>query len=135
VSDTPKLPSSFPIWQKNDINWIRKDQHLALLPLKEDYAQYIDPSSADQHYGPIRIPPRHYFVLGDNRDNSMDSRFWGCVPRENLIGKPLFIYWSFETPRDEYLHANILDRQRQFADLFIHFFTRTRWRRTFQVIQ
>jgi signal peptidase I len=104
-------------------------------PLKEDYVQYIDPGSAHQHYGPISVPPECYFVLGDNRDNSADSRFWGCVPRENLLGKPLFIYWSFKTPRDEYLKTDISDRQRHFADRFFNFFTKTRWRRTFQVIK
>jgi signal peptidase I len=104
-------------------------------PLKEDYVQYIDPGSAHQRHGPISVPPECYFVLGDNRDNSSDSRFWGCVPRESLLGKPLFIYWSFQTPRNEYLKTDISDRQRQFADRFINFFTKTRWRRTFRVIK
>jgi signal peptidase I len=104
-------------------------------PLKEEYAHYIDPSSAGQHYGPVNVPPRQYFVLGDNRDNSMDSRFWGFVPRENLLGKPLFIYWSFETPRDEYLHTDISDIARQFANQIRYFFTKTRWNRTFHVIK
>jgi signal peptidase I len=104
-------------------------------PLKEEYAHYIDLSSAYQNYGPINVPPRQYFVLGDNRDNSMDSRFWGFVPRENLLGKPLFIYWSFETPRDEYLHTDISDIARQFANQTKYFFTKTRWSRTFHVIK
>src|SRR5438309_9693184 len=48
------------------------------------------------------IPPDSYFAMGDNRDNSYDSRYYGFVPQENLIGRPLFIYWSFETPEDQY---------------------------------
>ncbi|MEJ7609400.1 MAG: signal peptidase I [Bryobacteraceae bacterium] len=47
----------------------------------------------------IVVPPAGYFAMGDNRDNSLDSRFWGFVPRENIIGKPLIIYWSYETTR------------------------------------
>jgi signal peptidase I len=104
-------------------------------PLKEDYVQYIDPSSADQSYGPITVPPESYFVLGDNRDNSMDSRFWNCVPRKYLLGKPLFIYWSFETPRDKYLQSKISDAPRHFADQVKHFLTKPRWRRIFRVIK
>jgi signal peptidase I len=104
-------------------------------PLKEDYAQHIDPSSAYQHYGPIAVPSNSYFVLGDNRDNSMDSRFWGFVPKENLLGKPLFIYWSFETRRDEYSHTNISDRLKQSANVLINIFSKTRWNRTFRVIK
>jgi signal peptidase I len=44
----------------------------------------------------LRVPPGQYFVLGDNRDHSLDSRYWGFVPRENIIGRPLLIYWSSE---------------------------------------
>lgn len=103
-------------------------------PLKEDYVQYLDPGSAYQHYGPVSVPPESYFVLGDNRDNSQDSRYWGCVPKKNLIGKPLFIYWSFQTPRDEYLSTDTSAMLRQFADRLINFFPKTRWNRTFRVI-
>jgi signal peptidase I len=103
--------------------------------LKEDYVRYIDPSSVDQHYGPLNIPPESYFVLGDNRDNSADSRFWGCVPKKNLIGKPLFIYWSFEAPKDEYLRSEPSDKLKQLGDRILHIFTKTRWSRTFRVIE
>jgi signal peptidase I len=104
-------------------------------PLKEEYAHYIDPSSAYQHYGPINVPPRQYFVLGDNRDNSMDSRFWGFVPRENLLGKPLFIYWSFDYPWGMPYPGALSDEAQQFANQIRYFFSKTRWRRTFQVIK
>jgi signal peptidase I len=103
--------------------------------LKENYTQYIDPGSIYDHYGPYNVPPDHYFAMGDNRDNSQDSRFWGFVPRDYLLGRALIIYWSFETPRNEYLQTTIPDRLNQFADVFLNFFTKTRWRRTFKIIR
>ena len=104
-------------------------------PLKESYTQHIDSGSINEHYGPYHIPQGQYFAMGDNRDNSQDSRFWGFVPRDYILGKALVIYWSFETPRDEYLQTSVPDRLRQFADVFLNFFTKTRWRRTFQIIR
>jgi signal peptidase I len=103
--------------------------------LQESYTQYIDPASVNQNYGPYDVPQGHYFAMGDNRDNSMDSRWWGFVPRDYILGKALVIYWSFETPRDEYLQTSMPDRIKQFADVFINFFTKTRWLRTFKVIR
>ena len=47
--------------------------------------------------GEVVVPPDSYFAMGDNRDSSLDSRYWGFVPRENIIGKPLIIYWSYDT--------------------------------------
>jgi signal peptidase I len=103
--------------------------------LKENYTQYIDPESIYAHYGPYEVPPGHYFAMGDNRDNSQDSRFWGFVPRDYILGKALVIYWSFRTPRDEYLQTSVPDRIKQFTDVFLNFFTKTRWRRTFKIIR
>ena len=104
-------------------------------PLTENYTQYIDAGSIYEHYGPYEVPADHFFAMGDNRDNSQDSRFWGYVPRDNLLGKALAIYWSYETPRDEYLQTRVSDRAKQFADVFFNFFTKTRWRRTLRIIR
>ena len=82
--------------------------------------------------GEIVVPPQSYFAMGDNRDNSLDSRYWGFVPRENIIGKPLIIYWSYDTTTDRLADPTIgVDH---IVDLFQHFFTKTRWNRTLQLI-
>ena len=81
------------------------------------------------------VPPDSYFAMGDNRDNSFDSRFWGFVPRENLIGRPLFIYWSFETPEDQYEKRAIADRATFIGKVIFHFFDETRWRRTLKMVR
>jgi signal peptidase I len=79
----------------------------------------------------IVVPENSYFAMGDNRDVSFDSRYWGFVPRENIVGQPTYIYWSFETASDEYLHTEFGDRIKSVANTVIHFFDKTRWRRTF----
>ena len=104
-------------------------------PLKEGYTQYIDSGSIYDHFGPYEVKQDEYFAMGDNRDNSQDSRFWGSVPREYILGRALVIYWSFETPRDEYLQTTIPDRVKQLTDVVFNFFTKTRWRRTFKIIR
>ena len=80
------------------------------------------------------VPPNSYFGMGDNRDVSYDSRFWGFIPKENVIGRPMFIYWSFETPPNQYLQKELSQRLGFLAHVVIHFFDETRWRRTFMVV-
>ena len=82
----------------------------------------------------VVIPEGFYFAMGDNRDNSADSRFWGFVPRKNIVGRALVIYWSYETDQNEHLRNSLVDRIQQFGDLFINFFRKTRWTRTFKLI-
>ena len=81
------------------------------------------------------VPEDHYFAMGDNRDVSYDSRYWGFVPRENVIGRPMFIYWSFETPPNEYLETGVGQRLGIIVHKIIHFFDETRWRRTFRFVR
>jgi signal peptidase I len=85
--------------------------------------------------GELIVPPDKYFVMGDNREHSWDSRFWGFVSRSVVIGRPVLIYWSFETADDEYKHNTLSDRISQVVDLIIHFPTKTRWRRTFNLVR
>jgi signal peptidase I len=81
------------------------------------------------------VPPGHFFAMGDNRDVSLDSRFWGFIPQENIIGRPMFIYWSFETPADQYRKTDMGDRIGFLTHVVLHFFDETRWRRTFRVVK
>ena len=81
----------------------------------------------------IVVPPNGYFAMGDNRDVSYDSRYWGFIPRANVIGRPMFIYWSFITPPDQYQMRSAGDRLGFLAHIIIHFFDETRWSRTLRI--
>jgi signal peptidase I len=80
--------------------------------------------------GDLVVPPGHYFMMGDNRHNSLDSRYWGFVPRENIVGRPIFNYWSFVTPEDQYNQPGIGNTLAWMGHVALHFFTETRWSRT-----
>jgi len=123
--------------------------------LTEPYTQHIDPhiepyrdNFPSQPYGPVAdraqemlanhvqngelvVPALSYFAMGDNRENSLDSRYWGFVPRENIIGKPLVIFWSFDAPTEEWAG----DSGSHYADVVRNFFTKTRWNRTLKLVR
>jgi signal peptidase I len=83
--------------------------------------------------GEVVVPPDCYFAMGDNRDSSLDSRYWGFVPRANIIGKPLVIYWSYDAPTERLVNSGI-DLE-HLVDLGRNFFTKTRWKRSLMLIR
>jgi signal peptidase I len=95
---------------------------------------WLETLKASIHDGEVIIPPGHYFAMGDSRDNSKDSRYFGFVPRENIIGRPLFIFWSFNVPEQSTAPQSIPDRIESFLHTTLHFFTLTRWNRIFHLV-
>jgi len=79
------------------------------------------------------VPPGTVFAMGDNRANSLDGRFWGFVPQANILGRPLFVYWSFKTPDDQEDKTSTADKMKFLLHEATHFFSGTRWGRTFHV--
>jgi signal peptidase I len=101
------------------------------LPVPEPYAVHHAPlHSSQESWGPVVVPPGNLFVMGDNRDNSSDSRDWGFVPIKNVIGEPLFVYWSYDAPTARWLDENPGHRISFYASIMENFFSRTRWKRT-----
>jgi signal peptidase I len=83
----------------------------------------------------FKVPEGYYFCMGDNRDHSYDSRFWGPVPIDYIIGKPWRIYWSYESTTDEYLTPGIEHKIKDLAMTVVNFFSKTRWERTIKKIE
>jgi len=104
-------------------------------PEKRYRVQYFNPDGARAHWGPYEVPEGNYFAMGDNRDNSQDSRYWQFVPRDYMLGQPLVIYWSFETARDQYLRTSPGERIERITDVVLNFFTKTDWKRIFKIIR
>ncbi|HZB87629.1 MAG TPA: signal peptidase I [Terracidiphilus sp.] len=134
------------------INGVAQAQPHAAPTTAENYRDYLDdfpavPMTPDlgateswsldlpRHIqdGDLVVPPGMYFMMGDNRHNSLDSRYWGFVPRANIVGRPLFNYWSFKTPEDQYEQTGIGNSIAWMGHVALHFFTDTRWSRTFHL--
>jgi len=85
---------------RGEDNGVRKVIYEEVLPegIKHKVQFYEDFPFSKRDFGPVVVPPNHYFVMGDNRDNSEDSRYWGFLPRENIVGKAFVIYFSGDVP-------------------------------------
>jgi signal peptidase I len=124
-------------------------------PLQEPYAQHIFPNlepyrdtfpaepsgpvmdpgkqmlANNVQNGELVVPPGNYFAMGDNRDNSLDSRYWGFVPRDYIIGKPVFIFWSYDAPTEDWVGTG----GGHYLDLIQNFIGKTRWNRTLKLVR
>ena len=102
-------------------------------PLVEKYTFFLEDTPGQFHgetMSELLIPADSYFCMGDNRWNSSDSRFWGPVHRDLIVGRPWLIYWSIEADRNDYRNASLPARLKAMFSATLHFFSRTRWERT-----
>ena len=93
-----------------------------------------EPYRSRDQYGPYTVPEEHYFAMGDNRDRSSDSRFWGTVPRSMIKGRAFMVYWSWGRTAPQQADAGTASHIRELLDVVIHFFGGTRWERTFFIV-
>jgi signal peptidase I len=114
------------------------DEFPSVVPTPYDTHGAVDPWVVELpthiENGELVVPPEKYFMMGDHRHGSMDSRYWGFVPRENILGRPLFNYWSFKAADGELEKTGIANSLSWMMHVALHFFTDTRWKRTLHVV-
>jgi signal peptidase I len=132
AQSAPKYGLDTPVPQPGEQQFL--DEFPAVLPKIEDdhgaVTSWVVELPTHIENGELVVPPGKYFMMGDHRHGSMDSRFWGFVPRENIMGRPLFNYWSFKAPNGEYEKTGLGTRLVWMGHVAMHFFTDTRWKRT-----
>ena len=106
-------------------------------PVREQIASQMQEAMLTRNTinGEVVVPANNYFAMGDNRDNSSDSRYWGFVPRENIVGKPILIYWSYRASTEDLMGDSAGSLVTHILDLGQHFFSRTRWERTLKIVR
>lgn len=109
-----------------------KDTYIISGEVPPEWARTLE---EDTHNGDLFVPPNEYFVLGDNRNNSSDSRYWGFVPSDAIVGDPMFVYWSFKGGREHAESGSISQKLASFGKALLDIPSRTRWNRTFHEVR
>lgn len=107
-------------------------------PIEEPYKLHRGPRGLNveqDNHPPTLVPEGQLFCMGDNRDNSRDSRAWGFVPVDFIKGRAFMIWWSYDEDRDAYLRTSFKDRVASIWSKITHLFTRSRWERSFRIIR
>ena len=118
ADNPPDVPFEVLNYRKNFPS-VRPSEEYGVYNIWMDFTPYVQGDD-------LVVPPGHYFAMGDHRGVSLDSRYWGFIPKENIIGRPMFIYWSFETPENQYRKTAWGDRLLFLGKVVLHFFDETR---------
>lgn len=120
------------------IRIINKQVYINGKPLDEPYTFFKDKTigiPGRDNMPEYKVPENHYFCMGDNRDNSSDSRYWGPVPADYIIGKPWRVYWSYESTTEEYLTTGLWYKIKDIGKTIVNFIPKTRWNRMMKKIE
>jgi len=118
-------------------NRVKEGESLGQLSAATPRRRNLAHFRSDEHFnfGPYLVPADSYFAMGDNRDNSKDSRSWGSVPRDNIKGRAFVIFWSFTGEEMDYTKVGLLERTKSVLNKVFHFVTKSRYRRVFRLIR